>query len=267
MVEEQRARADLPHRHGCSRGSRDATQTPAAAFELPGSAPAIADCAAIVVEPSERLARSAARRTSEERCACAIWSGACTTPDPSAIHRRSIGFAPDAPLGRSRAARRCEMLVGDVAQLAFRVLGPLEATVDGQPVRLTGRRERALLGVLLLNAGTVVSIEQLIDGVWGDPAPQSARHMVHEYVLRVRAALGDATLISTRAPGYAVAPAAGELDAGLLRRARPGGAPRARGDAQRRRAALVRPGARPLARRRAVRRRAGGQRARRRRFA
>src|SRR4029077_20099289 len=76
-----------------------------------------------------------------------------------------------------------------------------------------GRRERALLGVLLLNAGTVVSIEQLIDGVWGDPAPQSARHMVHEYVLRVRAALGDATLISTRAPGYTVAPAAGELDA------------------------------------------------------
>src|SRR4029077_20006919 len=130
--------------------------------------------------------------------------------DPPRLHR----FRADAPLGRSRAARRCEMLVGDVAQLAFRVLGSLEATVDGQPVSLTGRRERALLGVLLLNAGTVVSIEQLIDGVWGDPAPRSARHMVHEYVLRVRAALGDATLISTRAPGYAIAPAAGELDAG-----------------------------------------------------
>ena len=101
-----------------------------------------------------------------------------------------------------------------MVQLAFRVLGPLEATVDGQQVALSGRRERALLGVLLLNAGTVVSIEQLIDGVWGDPAPRSARHMVHEYVLRVRVALGDATLISTRAPGYTVAPAAGELDAG-----------------------------------------------------
>ena len=37
--------------------------------------------------------------------------------------------------------------------------------------------------------------------------------MVHEYVLRVRVALGDAALISTRAPGYTVAPAAGELDA------------------------------------------------------
>ena len=113
--------------------------------------------------------------------------------------------------------------------LAFRVLGPLEATVDGQQVRLTGRRERALLGVLLLNAGKVVSIEQLIDGVWGGPAPRSARHMVYEYVLRVRVALGDATLISTRAPGYMVAPAVGELDAGSFDGTRPGGAPRACG--------------------------------------
>ena len=47
----------------------------------------------------------------------------------------------------------------------------------------------------------------------GTPRRRVPRHMVHEYVLRVRAALGDATLISTRAPGYTVAPAAGELDA------------------------------------------------------
>ena len=88
--------------------------------------------------------------------------------DPPPLHRSRA----DARLGRSHGARRCEILAGDMVQLAFRVLGPLEATVDGQPVRLTGRRERALLGVLLLNAGTVVSIEQLIDGVWGDPAPR-----------------------------------------------------------------------------------------------
>ena len=81
-----------------------------------------------------------------------------------------------------------------------------------------GRRERALLGVLLLNAGQVVSIERLIDGVWGDAAPSSAKHMVHEYVSRLRTALGDASRIETHAPGYLVACTDDELDARLFSR-------------------------------------------------
>ena len=44
----------------------------------------------------------------------------------------------------------------------------------------------------------------LIDSVWGEQAPPSARHMVHEYVSRLRGALGDASVIATRAPGYVV---------------------------------------------------------------
>ena len=68
-----------------------------------------------------------------------------------------------------------------------------------------------MLGVLLLHVGEVVSIEALIDGVWGEVAPRSARHMVHEYVSRIRSALGE-TLISTRAPGYIVERDGCELD-------------------------------------------------------
>src|SRR5262245_49843946 len=105
------------------------------------------------------------------------------------------------------------MLLRTVAQVTFRILGRLEATVDGRRVELSSRRERALLGVLLLNLGEVVSVDELIDSVWGEQAPPSSRHMVHEYVSRIRGAFGDASLIATRAPGYAVERDACELDA------------------------------------------------------
>src|SRR5262249_10870823 len=74
------------------------------------------------------------------------------------------------------------------------------------------RRERALLGVLLLNLGEVVSADALIDSVWGDRAPASARHLVHEYVSRIRSAFGDGSPIATRAPGYVVERDGCELD-------------------------------------------------------
>jgi YVTN family beta-propeller protein len=89
----------------------------------------------------------------------------------------------------------------------------VEALVDGRRVDLSSRRERALLGVLLLNLGEVVSADALIDSVWGERAPASARHLVHEYVSRIRGAFGDGSLIATRAPGYAVECDSCELDA------------------------------------------------------
>src|SRR5262245_12540851 len=104
------------------------------------------------------------------------------------------------------------MLARTVAQVTFRILGRLESLVDGRRVDLSSRRERALLGVLLLNLGEVVSADALIDSVWGERAPESARHMVHEYVSRLRGALGDGPVIATRAPGYLVERDVCELD-------------------------------------------------------
>src|SRR5262249_20274538 len=108
------------------------------------------------------------------------------------------------------------MLVRTVAQVTFRILGRLEVLVDGRRVDLSSRRERALLGALLLNLGEVVPANALIDSVWGERAPASARHLVHEYVSRIRGALGDGSLIATRAPGYVVERDACELDAALF---------------------------------------------------
>src|SRR5262245_54627781 len=100
-----------------------------------------------------------------------------------------------------------------VTGVAFRILGRLEAVVDGRRVDLSSRRERALLGVMLLNVGEVVSVDSLLDSVWTGEVPVSARHMVHEYVSRLRRAFGDLELITTRDPGYLVERDACELDA------------------------------------------------------
>ena len=58
-----------------------------------------------------------------------------------------------------------------------------------------------------------MSVDTLIDSVWGERAPASARHMVHEYVSRLRGALGEAPVIVTRAPGYIVERDACDVDA------------------------------------------------------
>jgi DNA-binding SARP family transcriptional activator len=51
--------------------------------------------------------------------------------------------------------------------MEFRILGTLEVVDDGSPRPLGGPKQRAVLGVLLLHAGQVVSVDRLIDDVWG----------------------------------------------------------------------------------------------------
>jgi peptide/nickel transport system substrate-binding protein len=98
-------------------------------------------------------------------------------------------------------------------QPEFRILGPLEVALGARLVSPGGRRERAILGILLLHAGEVVSVERLIDGVWGEARPASAKHMIHEYVSRLRLALGESSSIATRPPGYMVELTGAALDA------------------------------------------------------
>ena len=69
------------------------------------------------------------------------------------------------------------------------VLGPVEATVDDRPVSIGAGKPRALLTMLALNEGTVVSSEALIDGLWGEAPPATANKMVQVYVSQLRKAL------------------------------------------------------------------------------
>ena len=93
----------------------------------------------------------------------------------------------------------------------FRLLGPLEAVVDGTPVPLAAAKPRALLALLLLHRNHVVSSERLIDELWEDDPPAQATKTLQVYVSQLRKALGADRLV-TRAPGYLLRVEAGELD-------------------------------------------------------
>lgn len=91
------------------------------------------------------------------------------------------------------------------------MLGPLEALADGVPVKLGGSRPRAVLAVLLLHSGQVISTSRLIDEVWAEDPPDTAGNVVQGYVSQLRKELGRET-IETREPGYLLRIEHGSLD-------------------------------------------------------
>jgi DNA-binding SARP family transcriptional activator len=93
----------------------------------------------------------------------------------------------------------------------FRLLGPLEVVVGGQPVRLDATKPRALLALLLLNRNHVVATDRLVEELWGEAAPARATKTLQVYVSQLRKALGPDRLV-TRAPGYELRVEEGELD-------------------------------------------------------
>jgi len=93
----------------------------------------------------------------------------------------------------------------------FRLLGPLEAVVDGTPVQLAAAKPRALLALLLLNRNRVASTERLIDELWADDPPAQATKTLQVYVSQLRKALGPDRLV-TQPPGYVLRVEPGELD-------------------------------------------------------
>ncbi|MFD5328304.1 BTAD domain-containing putative transcriptional regulator [Streptomyces sp. NPDC127092] len=84
--------------------------------------------------------------------------------------------------------------------MIFRLLGPL--TVDGAPAP-GGPRVRALLALLLLDAGRVVPVERLVDGLYGDEPPAAAANALQSQVSRLRrAGLPDGVAVEHGAAGY-----------------------------------------------------------------
>jgi predicted ATPase/DNA-binding SARP family transcriptional activator len=88
----------------------------------------------------------------------------------------------------------------------FRILGPLEALAEGRDVAPAGNKRRALLALLLLRANETVSIERLIDELWGEHPPATAAKALQVHISRVRKSLGAGNgadgVIVTRERGY-----------------------------------------------------------------
>ena len=110
----------------------------------------------------------------------------------------------------------------------FRILGPLEVSDGSRPLALGGEKQQALLAILLLHRNEVVSSDRLIDELWAESPPAAARRTLRAYVSKLRRSLGangvwsglpgdseheraDGALL-TRAPGYVLQVAPGELD-------------------------------------------------------
>jgi YVTN family beta-propeller protein len=91
----------------------------------------------------------------------------------------------------------------------FRILGPLEVRDNGRVLELGGAKQRAVLALLLLQANEVVSLDRLIDGIWGERPPDTAAAAVHGSVSRLRKVLEPSgapyQVIRTQPPGYVFA--------------------------------------------------------------
>lgn len=101
--------------------------------------------------------------------------------------------------------------------MLFRVLGSVDAAAGGQRAAVSGRR-RAILAVLLAADGRTVTTDRLVDAIWGDDPPPSARKSLQSHVSRLRARLQEIApdepeAVVSEPDGYRVDLDAHDLDA------------------------------------------------------
>src|SRR5438067_821030 len=101
--------------------------------------------------------------------------------------------------------------------MEFRILGPLEVVRDDRILKLGGGRQLALVAVLLLRANKAVSVDRLVDDLWGESPPPTAAKIVRNSVSLLRRELGDRLV--TQPPGYLLRVEEGELDSDRLEQA------------------------------------------------
>src|SRR5438128_560077 len=104
-----------------------------------------------------------------------------------------------------------EAVLEEPQRLEFGILGPLDVSADGRPLALGGQKQRAVLAVLLLDAGRVVSTDRLVDALWGEQPPRTAATSLQNFVSQLRKVLG-ADAVETRAPGYRLRVEPDQLD-------------------------------------------------------
>lgn len=86
---------------------------------------------------------------------------------------------------------------------SFRILGSLECRYQGAPLPLGGALRQRALATLLLEANRVVPVGRLVDAVWDEDPPSSARHQIRKIIAELRRRIPDgARLLVTEGPGY-----------------------------------------------------------------
>jgi SARP family transcriptional regulator, regulator of embCAB operon len=93
------------------------------------------------------------------------------------------------------------------AHLGFAVLGPVQMTVNGVPVKLGTPKQRAVLATLIINRNHPVGFDTLVTDAWEDRPPRNPAASVHTYIAELRKLIKDAGLdpmgvVANVAPGY-----------------------------------------------------------------
>jgi class 3 adenylate cyclase len=82
-----------------------------------------------------------------------------------------------------------------------RLLGPLEVGVNGRRLELRRKQQRALLALMALHAGELISTDRLVDELWGESPPKAVLGSLQNLISQLRKELG-AELFVTQSPGY-----------------------------------------------------------------
>ena len=103
--------------------------------------------------------------------------------------------------------------------LGFGVLGPLLVTAHGIRVPLGAAKQRAVLAMLVINRNRPVSVDSLIDAVWGDDPVPAARTSIQSHISTLRRLLHGAgadpyMVLASAPPGYQISVADTDCDVG-----------------------------------------------------
>jgi DNA-binding SARP family transcriptional activator/WD40 repeat protein len=111
------------------------------------------------------------------------------------------------------------------SRLEFRVLGSVEAARDGRPIELGGKRQRALLAALLIDANRAVPKWQLVEELFGSEVSRDAENRLQAGISRLRRALdngengdGTASVLVTRPGGYLLRVDTDQIDYAIFER-------------------------------------------------
>lgn len=98
----------------------------------------------------------------------------------------------------------------------FQILGPIDVWDNGRRIEVIGTRRRSLLSMLVVNAGTPVSVGQLIEDLWESRPPRAALATLQSHISALRRLLP--VTLPMRHGGYVLEAGAEEIDARVFER-------------------------------------------------
>jgi DNA-binding SARP family transcriptional activator/DNA-binding beta-propeller fold protein YncE len=126
-------------------------------------------------------------------------------------HPRGCGAVKTPATPGKKWPKACYIRALTSTTYSFRILGSVEVRAGSEALDLGGRKPAALLALLILRGKDGASADRLIDELWGEEPPRTARKSLQVHVSRLRSVLGDGVL-ETRPQGYALRLERGQVD-------------------------------------------------------